>query len=139
MKNWENFILMSTAIISLILFASGKVEFENMLDDINSQDTLIAMGKTIIVTIVALFTLVIMVVVFMVDIVISILLRQEFPITQYLYEKLYINFAKGWYWDSLSGSHIFLACIILFGVTLLYISLFSRGKRRPFIYHKKKY
>jgi hypothetical protein len=138
MRNWDAFALMSMVIITIILFASGKVDFEYMLDDINMQETLEAIGKTIVITIFALIMMVLMLVILLVDVVVSILFRVEFPITMFIYEKLYLGFVRAWYWDDLSGSHIFLACIIIFGFTLIYTYALPKTKRKRFIYYKGK-
>ena len=138
MKSWNTFALMSMFILTIVLFASGKVDFENMLADINTEDTLTAIWKTIVITIIALIMMVLMLVILLVDVVASVLFRVEFPITQFLYENLYLGFVRRWYWDDLSGSHIFMACIIIFGFTLIYSYALPKFKRKRFIYYKKK-
>ncbi|MBW6480783.1 MAG: hypothetical protein K0B37_15245 [Bacteroidales bacterium] len=137
-KNWNSFLMVSGIIISIILFASGKLQLEGALDQINLEDSIIAALKTILVTIAASVTIFLMIIVLLIDVLITILLRSEFPITNLVFEYVYLQFFRGWYWDAHSGNSIFMACIILFGIGLisLYISPFRRRKKK-FIYHKK--
>lgn len=137
-KNWNSFLIITSLIISILLFASGKLEIEGALDHINLEESVIAALKTILITLAASVTIVLMVVILLIDVLLTVLLKSEFPITNLIFEYVYLQFIKGWYWDFHSGSNILMACIILFGVglTSLYINPFRR-RRKKFIYHKK--
>ena len=79
-----------------------------------------------------------MVIVLLIDVLITIIFKTEFPITHLIYDYAYLQLAKGWYWDLHSGSNIFMACIILFGIGLISLYLGPiRKKKKKFIYHKK--
>lgn len=138
MKNWNAYLMISSIIISIVLFASGKLQIEGALDNINLEESIIAGLKTVLITIAVVITVLLMVVILLIDVLITVLLSSEFPITNLVIEYVYIQLVKGWYWDVHSGSNIFMACIILFGIGLisLYISPFKRRKKK-FIYHKK--
>ena len=138
MRNWNSFLMASTAIIALILFASGKLEIEGMLDNVNLHDTAIAALKTLVIIVVATITLIIMIIVLLIDVLITIIFKSEFPILNLMYEYAYLQLVKNWYWDAHSGSNIFMACIILFGIGLISLYLGPiRKKKKKFIYHKK--
>lgn len=130
--------MISSIIISIVLFASGKLQIEGALDNIDLEESIIAALKTIFITVVAAITILLMVVILLIDVLITVLLRFEFPITNLIFDYVYLQLIKGWYWDMHSGSNIFMACIILFGIGLLslYINPFRRRKKK-FIYHKK--
>ncbi|MFN2395807.1 MAG: hypothetical protein ABR597_08985 [Bacteroidales bacterium] len=138
MKNRNFFLMISSIIISIVLFASGKLQIEGALDNIDLEESIIAALKTIFITVVAAITILLMVVILLIDVLITVLLRFEFPITNLIFDYVYLQLIKGWYWDMHSGSNIFMACIILFGIGLLslYINPFRRRKKK-FIYHKK--
>jgi hypothetical protein len=138
MKNWNSFLMVSSLIISIILFASGKLQIDGALDHINLEESIIAALKTILITLAASVTILLMVVILLIDVLLTVLLKSEFPITKLVFEYVYLQFIKGWYWDVHSGSNIFMACIILFGIGLisLYINPFRKRKKK-FIYHKK--
>jgi hypothetical protein len=138
MKNWNSFLMVSSLIISIILFASGKLQIDGALDHINLEESIIAALKTILITLAASVTILLMVVILLIDVLLTVLLKSEFPITKLVFEYVYLQFIKGWYWDLHSGSNIFMACIILFGIGLisLYINPFRKRKKK-FIYHKK--
>lgn len=130
--------MVSSLIISIILFASGKLQIEGALDHINLEESIIAALKTILITLAASVTILLMVVILLIDVLLTVLLKSEFPITKLVFEYVYLQFIKGWYWDVHSGSNIFMACIILFGIGLisLYVNPFRKRKKK-FIYHKK--
>lgn len=138
MKNWNAYLMISSIIISIVLFASGKLQIEGALDNINLDESIIAGLKTVFITIAVVITVLLMVVILLIDVLITVLLSSEFPITNLVIEYVYMQLIKGWYWDVHTGSNIFMACIILFGIGLisLYINPFRR-KKRKFIYHKK--
>lgn len=130
--------MVSSLIISIFLFASGKLQIDGALDHINLEESIIAVLKTILITLAAIVTIILMVVILLIDVLLTVILKSEFPITKMVFEYVYLQLIKGWYWDVHSGSNIFMACIILFGIGLisLYISPFRRRKKK-FIYHKK--
>lgn len=138
MRNWDSFVMVSTTIIALMLFASGKIAFDNMLDNLQVQQTLIVLLKTLVIIFVATLSMASMVVVLLVDILVSLMMRSEFPITLFLYDTLYVQLARGWYWDMHSGSHIFMSCIMLFGGGLINTYLGPVKRKKKFIYHKNK-
>ena len=137
-KNWNSFLMVSSLIISILLFASGKLQIDGALDHINLEESIITALKTILITLAATVTILLMVVILLIDVLVTVLLKSEFPITNLIFEYVYLQFIKGWYWDVHSGSNILMACIILFGVGLisLYVNPFRRRKKK-FIYHKK--
>ncbi len=138
MKNWDVFIIVSTSIIALTLFASGRIGMYDMLDNISVQDTVIAMIKTIAIVISGSLIIASMVVILLVDIVTSVIMRIEFPIIHFLYNNYYINIVRDWYWDANTGSHLLMACIILFGLGLINTYLGPVYRKKTFIYHKNK-
>ncbi len=137
-KNWNSFLMVSAIIISIILFATGKLQIEGALDHIDPKDSVIAALKTILIMVTASVTIILMIIVLLIDVLITVLLKSEFPITNMAFEYVYLQFIRGWYWDMHSGNSIFMACIKLFGIGLisLYINPFGRRKKK-FIYHKK--
>ncbi len=137
MKNWNAYVMISSIIISIVLFASGKLQIEGALDNINLEESIIAGLKTVFITIAVVITVLLMVVILLIDVLITALLSSEFPITNLVIEYVYMQLIKGWYWDVHSGNNIFMACIILFGIGLisLYINPFRR-RNKKFIYHK---
>ncbi|MFN3556374.1 MAG: hypothetical protein ACK4VN_10455 [Bacteroidales bacterium] len=138
LRNWNSFIIAATAIITIILFASDKITFETMLNDLELKETLWVSLKTVLVIFTGVTTMALMVVVLLIDVLISIITRSEFPITHLVYDFVYLQFTRGWYWDAHSGSHIFMACIILFGLGILsmYVGPVRRRKKK-FIYYKQ--
>ncbi len=138
MKNWDAFIIVSTSIIALTLFASGRVEMYNMLDNLTVQATLVAMLKTVAIVISGSLIIASMIVILLLDIVTSVIMRMEFPIIHYLYQNYYIGVVREWYWDANTGSHILMACIILFGIGLINTYLGPVYRKKTFIYHKNK-
>jgi hypothetical protein len=138
MKNWEVFILISTVIISFMLFAGGKLETSNAFHGVNSFGTLISMGKTIIIIFAAIFLMLPLFVTLILDVAVSLIIRREFPLTTWIHDNIYLGFFRGWYWDDLAGSNILLACIILFGIALVYTYAMPRRMRKRMKYNFRK-
>lgn len=138
MKNWDVFIIVSTFVIAIALFASGKIDFNNMLNNLNTEETLVVMFKTATVALLGILALGLLVVVLLADIIISIVLRMEFPLLHFLYDTLYLEYFRAWFWDMHSGSHIFMACIILFGLGVIKSYLGPVKRKKTFVYHKTK-
>lgn len=139
LRNWNSFVMAASVIIAIILFASDKINFETMLDNINATETLIVTLKTLLIIFVGVVSMALMIVVLLIDVLVSIIMRSEFPLTHLFYDYLYLQFARGWYWDVHSGSHIFLACILLFGLALLSFYIGPvRKRKKKFIYYKKQ-
>lgn len=130
MKNWDVFVLVFSFIITIMLFSSGKISYDNMLSDLNAISVLIVMLKTIGVMILVTTFLTLVILFLLADIIVSVVLTLEFPILHFLYYQVYLDIVRGWYWDFHSGSNIFMACIILFGLALVnsYLNPFGSGK-----------
>lgn len=138
MKNWDAFIIVSTSIIALTLFASGRIEMYNMMDNITVQDTVVAMVKTVAVVISGCLIIASMIVILLVDIVTSVIMRMEFPIIHFLYQNYYVGIVRDWYWDANTGSHLLMACIVLFGIGLINTYVGPVYRKKTFIYYKNK-
>lgn len=138
MKNWNSFFIISSIIIALILFITGKQSIENLFDDIHIRETVIVFFKTIAVSFIAVLAIITMVILILIDVLLTVLLRKEFPLFHLLYEHVYKQVAVGWYWDSHSGGHILMACIIMFGLGIIGMNLGSVfGKKKKVVVRKK--
>jgi hypothetical protein len=138
MKNWDAFVIVSTFIIAIALFSSSKINALNMLDNLSFSETLMVMGKTLAVIITGSLSIALMIIILLIDILVSIALRMEFPILHLMHEYLYLGMIREWYWDAHTGSHILMACIVLFGMGLINTYLGPVHRRKTFIYHKNK-
>ncbi len=138
MKNWDVFIIVSTFIIALALFSSGRITFDNMLNNLQLSETIIVMFKTITIALLGSFALALMIIFILIDIIVTFISGVEFPIIQFFYNTVYMGFFHNWYWELHSGSHIFMACIILFGVGLINTYLGPIYRRKTFVYYKSK-
>lgn len=138
MKNWDAFIIVSSFVIALALFATDKIGFNNMLENLKLGETIIVMFKTATVAFLGSITLAVMVVVLIIDIFVSLIMRAEFPIMQFFYNTIFMDYFKGWYWDAHSGSHILMACIALFGIGLINTYLGPIYRKKTFVYYKTK-
>jgi len=138
MRNWDVFIIVSTFIIALALFSSGKIGFENMLTDLKPAETFLVMAKTVAVAIIGTVSLAIMVLLVIIDIAITLFSGVEFPVLRFFHDVVYMHYFFVFYWEAHSGSHIFLACIILFGVGIINTYLGPVHRKKTFVYHKTK-
>jgi hypothetical protein len=136
MNNWNLFVIMSTFIIMIALFASGKINFTNMLNDLNMQETFFVALKTLVVSIAGVILLLMMILLLLIDVLVSLITSSEFPILHFLYNTVYIDYFRNLYWDTHSGSHLFMACILLFGIAIIYSYIGPFNKKRNFIFHK---
>lgn len=135
MRNWNVYFIMSAIIITIILFADKKVSPENMLSGLQTGETLIVFLKSIAITLVTVVSLVFMIVILLADVLVTIVTGKEFPLTQLMYDNIYIQLLRGWYWDAHSGSHIFMACIIMFGLGLISLYIAPLRRKKKFIYY----
>lgn len=137
MKNWDVFVLIYSFVISIMLFSSGKINYENMLSDLELTTIILAMMKSMGIMILITTFLTFVILFLLIDIIISVIFYIEFPILHFLYNTVYLEVVRGWYWDNYQGSNIFMACIILFGLALIssYINPFKSGKTT--IFYKK--
>ncbi|MFW5707125.1 MAG: hypothetical protein ACOC12_04325 [Bacteroidota bacterium] len=138
MKNWDAFVIVSTSVIALALFSSGKINATNMLDNLSFAETLLVMAKTIAVIITGSLTIALMVIILVIDILISVIMQVDFPIMHLLYEYLYLGMIREWFWDAHTGSHILMATIVLFGIGLINTYLGPVHRKKTFIYYKNK-
>lgn len=136
MKNWDVFIIVSTFVIVLSLFSSGRVSADNLTDHLHPLETIIVISKTLLMVLMACIGILSMMFVLVSDIVVSILFRLEFPIIHFLYEYAYLGVMKGWYWDAHSGSHLFMASVTLFGIGVINTYLGSYQREKTVVYHK---
>lgn len=138
MKNWDVFIIVSTFIIALALFSSGKISFDNMLNNLQLSETIIVMFKTVTIALLGSFALALMIIFILIDVVVTLVSGIEFPIMQFFYHTVYMDYFHGWYWDMHSGSHIFMACIVLFGIGLINTYMGPVYRKKTYVYHKSK-
>lgn len=130
--------MVSAVILTLVLFASDRVGFDNMLQNLNARETIIVIVKTLVVIAMASISIAMMVVFLLLDVLVSIVTRMEFPISHFVYNTIYLDLMQNWFWNSHSGSHILMACIILFGAGLINTYLGPVKRKKKFIYHKTK-
>ncbi len=138
MRNWNVYFIMSAIIITIILFADKKVSPENMLSGLQTGETLIVFLKSIAITLVTVVSLLLMIVILLADVLVTIVTGKEFPLTQLMYDNIYIQLLRGWYWDAHSGSHIFMACIIMFGLGLISLYIAPLRRKKKFIYYSSR-
>ncbi len=138
MRNWDVFFIVTTFIIALALFSSGRIGFENMLNDLKPAETIIVLAKTIAVVVVGTLSIAIMILLVLFDIAITLFSGVEFPVLRFFYDIVYRQYFQGFYWDAHSGSHIFLACIILFGIGIINTYMGPVHRKKTFVYHKTK-
>ena len=136
MKNWDVFVIVSTFVIALSLFSSGRITPGNMVDHLHPLETIVVMFKTLAMILIACTGIISMMFILVADIIVSILFRLEFPIIHFLHDFLYLEVIKGWYWDAHSGSHIFMASVSLFGIALINTYLGSYHREKTVVYHK---
>lgn len=136
MRNWDAFIIVSTFLLAVALFAGDKIDPENIFINLNAGETLLVMLKTIMVALLGIISIAIMILVLLLDIIVSLLFRMEFPILQFFYNTIYLEYFRGWYWDAHSGSHLFLACITLFSLGLINSYLGPVYREKTFVYQK---
>ena len=138
MKNWNSFFIISSIIIALILFITGKQSLENIFDDIQIRETIIVFFKTIAISFIAVLTIITLVILILIDVLLTVILKKEFPLFHLLYEHVYKQLIVGWYWDSHTGGHILMACIIMFGLGVIGMNLGSVfGKKKKVVVRKK--
>jgi hypothetical protein len=138
MKNWDAFIIVSTFMLAIALFAGDKIEVENIFYNLKAGETLVVMFKTLIVALMGIISLAIMILVLLLDVAVSLLMRMEFPILQFFYNTIYLDYFRGWYWDAHSGSHLLMACVTLFALALINSYLGPVYREKTFVYHKTK-
>jgi len=138
MKNWDVFIIVSTFIIALALFSTEKIGVENMLSNLNPAETIIVMFKTITVSLVGIIGLTSMIIILLADILVSMFMRADFPIMHFLHDKVFADYFINWYWEAHSGSHILMACIILFGFGIINTYVGPVYRRKTVVYYKTK-
>jgi hypothetical protein len=138
MKNWDAFIIVSSFVIALALFATEKIGFHNMLENLKPGETIVVMVKTATVALLGSITLAVMVVVLIIDIFISLIMQAEFPIMHFFYDTIFLDYFMGLYWEAHTGSHILMACIALFGIGLINSYLGPIYRKKTFVYYKTK-
>ncbi len=107
---------------------------EEAFHEVNYQQALLAFFKSALVAMVYTFAIGILLVIVLIDIVFSIMLRSEFPIILFLYEKVYSGFTLNWYWEALSGNDILMGAMIMFLFGFIYLNIRPLRKKEVVVY-----
>ncbi len=111
---------------------------EEAFHEVSYQKALLAFVKSALVAMVYTFALGGMVVIVLVDIVFSVILRTEFPIIMFLYEKVYQGFTMAWYWEALSGNDILMGVMIMFLVGFIYLNIRPLRKKEVVVFDPRR-
>ncbi len=137
MSNWSIFLIISSLLIGILLFVSGKLGFESMLDDIEKKETIIVVLKTLVVIFLVVLNLGLFVFLLLLDVLATLLTPKIFPVLNFLYQFVFEEISKNWYWNSHDGRHILMACIILLGIGLISIYLSPLKTKKKFIHYSE--
>ncbi len=137
MSNWSIFLIISSILISILLFVSGKLGFESMLDDIEKKETIIVILKTLVVIFLVILNLGLFVFLLLLDVLATVLTPKIFPVMNFLYHFVFEEVSKNWYWNSHDGRHILMACIVLLGIGVISIYLSPLKTKKKFIHYSK--
>lgn len=141
MKNISILLITTAIILTVILMITGKMDFTSFLSTrLDISGSFQALLKTIIIGFVWGVGLAIMIVITLVDVIITITTRIEFPILNFLYQWIFISFSQTWYWDQFTGMQLFSSALFLFfiGVALLLIPELRKKQIVRYHYSKSK-
>ncbi|MBW6497702.1 MAG: hypothetical protein K0B09_04885 [Bacteroidales bacterium] len=135
MKKVSALIFIASFILLLTLWLTGKVAFEAALfKEINPLQWLVSFAKTAVVLSAYIVGFFAMIVITFVDIVTSLIWKIEFPILHLIYDKFFLTFSKGWYWDQFHGIYLFISgtVLLILSLIILLIPDTRRNQRVPY-------
>jgi hypothetical protein len=130
MKSWNIFLIIWSLILAIALIANGKIEFQNLQDNLLSPEIILALLKTVLVAIAGTLFLFMIILLLLADVFLTLFMAGDFPIMQLLYHELYLGYFRNYYWDAYAGGHLMMSCIIIFGLSLIYSYLIPLTNRK---------
>lgn len=137
LRSWSSFLIISAVVIVIALFASEKVDMNSLFIELEFKNVLWVMLKTLAVSFLSIISLGLMIVIALIDVLLSLITQLEFPIMSFMYQYLYLDLARGWYWDIHTGSELFTSCLILFSLAMIRVYITPYNQRKIFVYHPK--
>jgi hypothetical protein len=140
MKKFSALILLASLILLFVLWISGKMVFEWVsFTGLNPVHWVQALLKTFIVLLAYIAGFFAMIVITFIDILSSMIWKVEFPILHMVYEKFFLIFSKGWYWDQFHGSYLFTSAVIIFFIAMVMLAIPDTKRTRRVVYNPSLY
>jgi|GEM_PF-6852953 len=140
MKKVSALVFIASLILLLVLWLTDKVAFEAALfKEINLLHWLVSFFKTAVVLSAYIAGFFAMIIITFVDIVSSMIWKIEFPILHMIYDKFFITFSKGWYWDQFHGSYLFISAIVFLIVSLIILAIPDPKRNQRVYYNPSAY
>jgi hypothetical protein len=140
MKKFSALILLASLILLFVLWISEKMVFEWVFFiGLNPVHWLQAMLKTFIVLLAYIGGFFAMILITFIDILSSMIWKVEFPILHLVYEKFFLVFSKGWYWDQFHGSYLFISGVIIFFIAMVMLAIPDTKRTRRVVYDPSRY
>ncbi|MEE4176927.1 MAG: hypothetical protein V2I46_05400 [Bacteroides sp.] len=140
MKKFSALVLIASLILLVTLWATRKFSFEfSFFNDLNLLHWLSSLVKTIIVLLAYIAGFFAMLVITFADIVSSMIWKVEFPLMHLVYDKFFLEFSKGWYWDQFHGGYLFTSGVLILLITLIILSIPDTKRRARYIYNPAQF
>lgn len=140
MKKFGALMLVASLVLLVTLWLSGKVMFQpGFFSDLSFSRGFYSLVKTIVVLTAYIAGFFAMLVITFVDIISSIIWKAEFPLLHLVYDKFFLAFSKGWYWDEFSGSCLFISGLILFLTSLVIVNFPDTRRNQRIVYDPTRF
>ena len=135
MKKISALILAASLMLLIILAITRKFSVEaTFYSDWNLIHWLGSFFKTIVVLFAYIAGFFAIIVITFVDILSSMIWKVEFPILHLVYDKFYLGFSKGWYWDQFQGGYLFLSAIIILLIAMIVLAIPDNKRKARYLY-----
>lgn len=136
MKKVSALVLIASLILLITLSVTRKFSFEpSFFDDLNLIHWLNALFRTIVVLMAYIAGFFAMIVITFADILSSMIWKVEFPMIHFVYDKFFLEFSRGWYWDQFQGSYLFISAILILLISLIILSIPDPKRRARYLYN----
>ncbi len=140
MKKVSALVFIASLILLFVLWYTNKVAFEAALfEEINPLHWLVSFFKTAVVLSAYIAGFFAMIIITFVDILSSLIWKIEFPILHLIYDKFFLTFSKGWYWDQFHGSYLFISAVVFLIGSLIILAIPNTKRNKRVSYNPAAY
>jgi len=140
MKKFSALLLIASMVLLATLWFNEKVVFEmDHFRNLSILQWVNSFLKTIIVLLAYIAGFFAMILITLIDIFSSIIWKIEFPILHLVYDKFFIAFSKGWYWDQFPGVYHFISGIVVTIFAMIVLGFPDIRRNQRIVYDPGRY
>lgn len=140
MKKVSALVLIASLILLLTLWFNHKVSFDlSFFQNLNPVQWLSAFFRTLVVLIAYIGGFFAMILITLVDIVSSLVWKVEFPLLHLVYDKFFLAFTKGWYWDQFQGSYLFISGSLILLISTILLAIPDTKRKARYVYDPSRF